>query len=104
MPLVVDALLEGASVRSHHRMVGPEIHGSRPALVPWQPKYWSDAWDYVVACMDRLAEIALRDDPRGQQARAGMANDFRSLISGGLLNRVAVRQCVENKKQMFVRV
>lgn len=88
MPLVVDAILEGASTHPHHRLVGPEIHGSRPALVPWQPKYWKDAWDYISACTDRLAEIALRDDARGQQARAKMAGNFRSLINSGLLDRV----------------
>ncbi len=90
MPIVVDALLEASNMHSHSRMVGPEIHGSRPALVPWRPKYWKDAWDYVIACMDRLAQIALGDDARATQARAGMANQFRSLIDGGLLDRVEI--------------
>ncbi len=88
MPIVVNALLEACSMNARSRTVGPEIHGSRPTLVPWQPKFWKDAWDYVIACMDRLAELALRDDARGAQARAGMSNEFRSLISAGLLDRV----------------
>lgn len=88
MPLVVEALLAGASVHSYSRMVGPEIHGSRPALIPWRPHYWNEAWDYIIACMDRLADIALRDDALGQQARDGMTGGFRSLVSSGLLDRV----------------
>jgi DNA-binding transcriptional regulator YiaG len=88
MPLVVDALLEGASTHSHHRFVGSEIHGSRPALRPWQPKLWKDAWDYILACADRLARIALRSDALGERARKGMARDFRSLVSAGLVEHV----------------
>ncbi len=88
MPIVMDALLAASDMNSHSRIVGPEIHGSRPALVPWQPKYWKDAWDYVTACMDRLAELALRDDTLGAQARGGMAHHFRPLISAGLIDRV----------------
>lgn len=88
MPIVIDALLEGAETRSRGRIIGPGIHGSRPALVPWQPKFWKDAWDYVFACMDRLAEIAIRTDSCGIRARAGMAGRFRSLIVLGHLERV----------------
>jgi transcriptional regulator with XRE-family HTH domain len=88
MPIVIDALLEACSAHPSVRLVGPEIHGSRPALVPWQPKLWKDAWEYVIACMDRVAELALRADACGAQARAGMAAHFRSLISGGLLDHV----------------
>ena len=65
MPLVIGALLEASDMHSHARMMGPETHGSRPQLIPWQPKYWKDAWDYVIACVDRLVEVALRDDPIG---------------------------------------
>ncbi len=43
MPVVIEALLEACNLHSHSRMVGPEIHGSRPALVPWRPKLWKDA-------------------------------------------------------------
>ena len=88
MPIVIEALLEGSNTHPHSRMIGPEIHGSRPALVPWQPKFWADAWDYISACIDRLAEIAVRDDAHGAQARDGIANNFRSLVHAGLLERV----------------
>jgi hypothetical protein len=88
MPIVVDALLAGASMNSHIRFVGPEIHGSRPALVSWHPKLWKDAWDYVIACFDRLANIALRADALGGQARIGIAHNFRTFVSGGLIDHV----------------
>src|SRR5262249_12810611 len=88
MRFVVDALLEGANTHSHFRTVGSEVHGSRPALKPWQPKLWKDAWDYILACLDRLAGIALRSDILGQNARTGMGHDFRALVSAGLVERV----------------
>jgi transcriptional regulator with XRE-family HTH domain len=88
MPIVVDALLDGSSTHSHARMMGPETHGSRPQLVPWRPKYWKDAWDYVIACVDRLVAIALHDDAIGARARNGLANGFRSYVSGGLLDQI----------------
>ncbi|TIT97057.1 MAG: hypothetical protein E5W55_09800 [Mesorhizobium sp.] len=88
MPIVVDALLEASSLHSHAQLMGPETHGSRPELTPWQPKYWKDAFEYVIACADRLAEIALRDDTVGMQALNGLANEFRSYVSGGLLDEV----------------
>lgn len=88
MPIVVEALIEAANSHSHSRAVGPEIHGSRPALVPWQPKYWQDAWDYIISAMDRLCTLALRNDALGAQARVGMAHEFRTLVSAGLLDRV----------------
>ncbi|MGZ5703942.1 MAG: hypothetical protein ACXWIM_24005, partial [Burkholderiales bacterium] len=88
MPLVVDALLEASSMHSHARMMGPETHGSRPQLIPWQPKYWKDAWDYIIACVDRLTELALRDDAIGAHARNGITHEFRSYIGGGQIEQV----------------
>lgn len=88
MPLVVDALLSGANLNSHSRTIGAEIHGSRPALKPWHPKLWKDVFDYVFACLDRLAEIALRHDALGARARARMSHSFRPLASTGHIDRI----------------
>ncbi|MVT69469.1 hypothetical protein GPL21_30715 [Bradyrhizobium pachyrhizi] len=88
MPIVIDALIEASSMQSHASMMGPETHGSRPQLVPWQPKYWKDAWDYVIACVDRLVTIGLRGDALGAQARNGIAQEFRSYVSDGLIDDV----------------
>jgi DNA-binding transcriptional regulator YiaG len=92
----VNALLAGAETQSFIRSVGAEIHGSRPALRPWQPQLWRDAWDYVTACLDRLAILALRSDSIGERARAGLGNTFRSLVNRGLIDVVErlVRQVV----------
>ena len=88
MPLVVDALLEGATTRSYSRSVGAETHGSRPALESWQPETWSDVFGYVIKCLERLAMLAKRGDDIGGLARKGMAREFRSLISRGLIDEV----------------
>ena len=68
--------------------MGPETHGSRPQLVPWQPKYVKDARDYVVACADRLVAIALRDDAVGARARNGLAEELRSYVNASLLDQI----------------
>lgn len=88
MPLVVDALLEASSMHSHARMIGPETHGSRPQLIPWQPMYWKDAWDYIIACVERLVDLALRNDAIGAQARNGITHQFRAYIGGGQIEQV----------------
>ena len=88
MPIVVDALLRAADLNSSTRTVGSETHGSRPQLKPWQPQLWKDVFDYVFACLDRLADLALRKDAIGAQARAGMAHTFRTLTSAGQIERV----------------
>ena len=88
MPIVVDALLRGADINSSHRMVGAETHGSRPAVEAWEPKLWKDAWDYVVACLNRLATLGLRNDAIGARARAGMPHTFRPMASAGLIDPI----------------
>ena len=57
-------------------------------MIPWQPKYWKDASDYIIACVDRLVELALRDDAIGSRARNGIAHQFRSYIGGGQIEQV----------------
>ena len=86
MPIVVEALLEGANTNSFSRSVGAEIHGSRPALKPWQPKTWKEVWDYVIECLNRLAILAGRSDAIGQRARSGMGHEFRILAAPGLID------------------
>lgn len=88
MPIVVEALVAAIDMSSNSRMVGPEIHGSRPALEPWEPKYWNEAWDYIIACVDRLVVLALRDDAVGAEARNGIARQFRTYVEGNLLEHI----------------
>jgi DNA-binding transcriptional regulator YiaG len=86
--LAVDALLEGAKTDSFSRSVGPEIHGSRPALEPWSPKIWKEAWDYIQACVRRLTKLARRADEIGVRARSGLGRQFRMLVTRGLIDFV----------------
>ena len=88
MPLVVDALLKGATMHSYSRAVGPEIQGSRPVLAPWQPKTWKDVFDYIIDCVERLVALAKRDDAIGAQARHGLGQDLRLLVSRGFIDKV----------------
>ena len=88
MPIVVEALLEGACTNGGFRVIGAEHHGSRPALKPWMPTYWHEAWDYVRECLTRLAHWATRLDTVGAQAKVGLGREFRSLVSYGLLEDI----------------
>ncbi|HZP08827.1 hypothetical protein [Methyloceanibacter sp.] len=88
LSVVVDALLEGAKTTSFSRSVGSEFHGSRPALRPWTPKVWKEAWDYVTECANRLAKLATRSDEVGARARAGLGHQFRMFVAHGLIEDV----------------
>jgi DNA-binding transcriptional regulator YiaG len=88
MPVVVEALLRGATMHSYSRAVGPEIQGSRPVLAPWQSKTWKDVFDYIIDCVERLVALAKRDDAVGAQARKGLGQDLRLLVSRGFIDKV----------------
>ncbi len=94
MPIVIEALLTAARTGSHFRTIGPEVHGSRPALAPWRPKYWKEAWDYIIEVMNRVCNLGRRQDAYGARSRVGMAHEFRPLVSAGLLEHV--ERWVEN--------
>ena len=88
LSIIVDALLEGAKTHHFHRDIGPEIHGSRPALESWLPKTHKEYWDYVKECVSRLVELAKRPDHVGQQARAGLGHKWHKYIVDGLIEDV----------------
>ena len=86
--LVVKGLLAGAKADTFSRTHGPEFHGSRPALKPWQPKLWGDAWSYVSSCADRLADLARREDDIGALTRDELGWQFRTYVNAGLIDDV----------------
>jgi hypothetical protein len=86
--IAVDAALEGGKIHSFYRTIGVEMQGTRPALAPWRPTVWQEVWDYVRGCLERVAEIATRQDPIGDHARAELGHSFRSLVSAGALDLV----------------
>jgi DNA-binding transcriptional regulator YiaG len=88
LQIAVDAALEGGRIHSFSRTLGVEMHGTRPALAPWQPTVWQEVWDYVQACLERVAKVAARQDAIGDRARTGLGHAFRSLVSAGALDLV----------------
>ena len=79
--ILVDALLEGGRTHSFSRTLGPESHGTRPALQPWQPKTNPEAWDYIKECLRRVSELAIRNTPSGEKARTELGHTFRNLVN-----------------------
>ena len=92
--IVVEALIAATKIDHFSRTLGAEAHGSRPALVPWQPETRDDLAQYVEECTTRLARFAMRDDKLGVYARSGLARNLRGLVRGGFIDVVdhAVRQ------------
>jgi DNA-binding transcriptional regulator YiaG len=86
LQILVDALLRGTTLHSFTRSVGAETHGSRPALEPWTPKIWKEVFDYICACFERLATLALRADEVGARARHGLGQPIPGLVAQGLID------------------
>ena len=101
MPIIVDALLEGTKLHGGYRTIGAEYHGSRPALKPWRPIYWKDAWDYVRNCLTRIAHLAERKDKVGLQAKAGLGSSFRTLVDHGLIADVELAFEIASKSGTY---
>ncbi len=89
LPVLVDALLEGAKTGDRfRRYTGPEIHGSRPSLEPWLPETESEFWDYVKGCVSHLVKLARRSDDIGKRARVELGLKWRKYVSDGLIEDV----------------
>jgi transcriptional regulator with XRE-family HTH domain len=88
LAIAVGGALAGAETGSVIRTGSPGQYGSRPALPSWKPKYWNEVWDYIAECLRRLAKIATRVDAAGRQAKIGIGQDFRSLVSKGCVDLV----------------
>ena len=86
--IVADALVEGLQAAHFSRQIGPEAHGSRPALAEWQPVTQQELNQYVKGCAIRLGELAKADDRAAAAARAGLALTLPSLIAAGYLDAV----------------
>ena len=86
--IVVAALTAGCNVGHFSRIVSAEVQGSRPALVPWRPATNNEAIEYVEGCVLRLARFALLDEESGSNARAGLGQNLRTLITRGFIDIV----------------
>ena len=86
--VIVDALVAGCETRGFRRMMGPEAHGSRPALQPWVPPNGAAAKAYITGCVERLTRFAALTSSLGVKARAELGRRLRPLIAWGLLEIV----------------
>ena len=86
--IVVEALIEATAVDHHSRFLGPETHGSRPALESWHPASHDEAVAYVTGCVTRLVDFAVREDALGRAARNGLARNVRGLLGRGFVDAV----------------
>ncbi|MEO7222867.1 MAG: type II toxin-antitoxin system MqsA family antitoxin, partial [Devosia sp.] len=99
--LAVEALIDALDTRGVFRMVGPEEHGSRPALKSWRPETWGEVWDYLRECIDRLVVQARKSGEVADRARTGLGQELRLLISNQLIEDVerAVNAVVDARGQ-----
>lgn len=86
--IVVEALIAGSGMDQFSRFLGPESHGSRPALVSWRPATAREAAHYVQGCATRLTEFAMRDDESATIARTGLGRNLRGLAGSGFIDAV----------------
>lgn len=86
--IIIEALNSGAEMNHFSRSVGSEMHGSRPALEPWQPKTWKEWFDYIESFCDHLIDLAKRTDRVGAKAKKILGGKFRSLATRGNLLHV----------------
>ncbi len=86
--VIVEGLIAGCRTGGFSRMVGPEAHGSRPALEPWLPPDKREATAYLTGCVDRLSWFAKLPTDVGAKARAGLGYLLDSLLRADLLDAV----------------
>ena len=93
--VLVEALAEGSETGPHgYRFVGPETHGSRPAMQSWRPATWVQFSTYITGCLALLAQFALCEDGAGVAARRSLGEGLRGLVDTGFIDVVedAVRR------------
>ncbi len=92
--VVVEALASGLQIGVATRSIGPEVHGTRPALVSWYPETMEEASAYVHGCAQRLIDFASRSDLVGSHARKVLGLSLDPLIRWRLMD-VAFVEVVE---------
>lgn len=85
---VIKALIVGCRLGSYERMVGPEVQGSLQALEAWHPTSKQEWSEYIVGCVNRLGELAARDDAVGIKARDDLGGMISSLVCNEFLEAV----------------
>lgn len=86
--LAVKALGHALQTRHFHRTGGPERQGSRPPLEDWQPKYYSEMFEYWRAGLARLTPFARGEGELAELARQQIAGSIRGLVQYGLMDEL----------------
>ena len=87
--VLVEVLAEGSAPGRHtYRFVGPETHGSRPAMESWRPATRDEFSAYITGCVDLLVQFAMCEDAAGLEARRSLGNGLRGLVARGFIDVV----------------
>ena len=87
--VLVEALTEGSETGPHgYRFVGPETHGSRPAMESWRPATKDEFSTYITGCVELLVQFAMCGDEAGAEARRSLGNGLRGLVGSELIDVV----------------
>ena len=86
--VLIKSLAEVLELNNCMRVLGAEAHGTRPALMSWQPKTKDEADNYINGCADRLARFAVQDDANGVLARDALGTKLRSLLQYGFIDMI----------------
>ena len=86
--IVIRALAAGLELEHFSRDVGPEVHGTRPALNSWHPGTGEEARAYVRGCATQLIEFAAQSDDTGALARHSLDPALGALIEYGFVEVV----------------
>jgi hypothetical protein len=81
--LAVKALESAIDTYGGSRMVGAEYQGSGAPLKEWRPKIWQEAFDYWIAAIERLGNIAIEDRSESDLAKRALARHIRGLMHKG---------------------
>lgn len=80
LEIVIEVVAARLQISVATRIVGLEVHGTRPVLVSWYPKTMEEASVYVHGCAQRLIDFAIRSDPVGSHARKVLGPSLDLLI------------------------
>ena len=86
--VLIKSLAEVLELNNCMRVLGAEAHGTRPALMSWQPKAKDEADNYINGCAGWLARFAVQDDANGVLARDALGTKLRSLLQYDFIDMI----------------
>ena len=83
LPILTNALFEGAKTSSFHRSRGGEIQGSRPVLSSWRP-FGAEAIAYIESCVQLLIDIACNHPKHADTIKRRLGQSLRGFFLSGM--------------------